>query len=69
MSPAQLLAGFQSLPLLPTSKLGPSSVDHWVVGFVYILGPGGWVSLMNSPVMLGIFLAASTPLDFFGQMF
>ena len=32
-------ASFQSLPLLPTSKLGPSDVDSLVDGFVYILGP------------------------------
>ena len=36
---AQLLAGFQSLPSLPTSKFGPSGADSWVGGFVYILGP------------------------------
>ena len=38
---AQLSAGFQSLPLLPTNKLGPSGADSWVGGFVYTLGPGG----------------------------
>ena len=38
---AQLSAGFQSLPLLLTSKLGPSGVDSRVGGFVYILGPCG----------------------------
>ena len=37
----QLLAGFQSLPLQPTSKLYPSGADSWVGGFVYILGPCG----------------------------
>ena len=36
---AQLLAGFQSLPLLPTSKLGSSGADSRVGGFVYVLGP------------------------------
>ena len=36
-----LLAGFQSLPLLPTNKLGPSGADSRVGGFVYILGPCG----------------------------
>ena len=36
---ALLSAGFQSLPPLPTSKLGPSSADSQVSGFVYILGP------------------------------
>ena len=33
-----LLAGFQSLLLLPTSKLGPSGAVSQVGGFVYILG-------------------------------
>ena len=31
------LSGFQSLPLLPTSKLCPSGADSYVGGFVYIL--------------------------------
>ena len=34
----QLSVGFQSLPLLPTSKLGPSGADSQVRGFVHILG-------------------------------
>ena len=34
----QLLAGFQSLPTLLTSKLGPSGADSQVGGFVCILG-------------------------------
>ena len=38
---APLSAGFQSLLLLPTSKLGPSGADAQVGGFVYILGPYG----------------------------
>ena len=33
------LGGSQSLPLLPTSKLGPCGADSWVGGFVYALGP------------------------------
>ena len=37
----QLLAVFQSLPTLPTSKLGPSGADSQVGGFVYVLGPCG----------------------------
>ena len=41
MELALLSAGFQSLPLLPTSKLGPSGADSWVGGFVYILEPCG----------------------------
>ena len=36
---ALLLAGFQSLPQLPTSKLGFSGADYQVGGFVYVLGP------------------------------
>ena len=35
---AWLSAGFQSLSLIPTSKLGPSGAYSQVVGFVYILG-------------------------------
>ena len=38
---AQLSAGFQSLALLPTSKLGPSGADSQVDWFVYVLGPCG----------------------------
>ena len=38
---AQLSASFQSLPLLPTSKLGPSGADSLVGGFEYVLGPCG----------------------------
>ena len=34
-----LSAGFQSLPPLPTIKLGPSGADSWVGGLVYVLGP------------------------------
>ena len=35
----QLSARFQSVPLLPTSKVGPSGADFQVSGFVYILEP------------------------------
>ena len=38
---AQLSPSFQSLPLLSTSKLGPSGVDSLVGVFEYVLGPGG----------------------------
>ena len=38
---APLSAGFQALPRLPTTKLGPCGADSWVGGFVYILGPCG----------------------------
>ena len=62
---AWLSAGFQPLPPLPTSKLGPSGADSRVGGFVYILGPCG--SPTNSPVRLGVSLAASNPTSFFSQ--
>ena len=40
--PLVLLSGtVQSLPPLPTIKLGPSGADSWVGGFVYVLGPYG----------------------------
>ena len=35
----QLFVSFQSLPPLPTSKVGPSVADSYVGGFVYALGP------------------------------
>ena len=41
MALAELSAGFQWLPPLPTNKLGSSGVDSQVDGFVYILGPCG----------------------------
>ena len=44
-----LLASFQSLPPLPTSKLGPSGADSQVGGFVYILGPCGSLQLTLLP--------------------
>ena len=62
---AQLSAGFQLLPSLLTSKLGPSGADSWVGRFVYILGPP-WVSPKNSPVRLGVPPAATTPIGFYG---
>ena len=41
MALAQLSAGFQSLPLLPTIKLGLSGADSWMGGLVHALGPYG----------------------------
>ena len=38
---AQLLTGFQSLPLPPTSKLDPSGAGSQVGCFVYVLEPCG----------------------------
>ena len=35
------LSRFQSLPPLPTSKLGPSGTDSWTGGSVHVLGPHG----------------------------
>ena len=64
---ALLSTSFQSLPLLPTSKLGPSGADSWVGGFVYVLGPCG--SPMDSPVRLGVSPTASTPTGFLSQRF
>ena len=43
MPPARLLAGFQSLLPLLTSKLGPSGADFQVGGFVYIVRPCGFL--------------------------
>ena len=61
----QLSAGFQSLPALPTSKLGPSGADSRVGGFVYILGPCG--PLQQA---LGDFSSATaTPTGFYCQRF
>ena len=64
----QLLAGFQSFPLLPTNKLGPSGADLWVGGFVY----GSrtlWVSPTNSPLRLGVSSATTNPIGSYSQRF
>ena len=44
---AQLSPQFQSLSLLPTSKLGPSGADSWVGGLVYVLGPCGSLNKLS----------------------
>ena len=44
---AWLFAGFQSLPLLPTSQSDPSGADSRVGGFVYILGPSNLLSCVS----------------------
>ena len=68
MTLAQLSAGFQLLPPLTTSKLGPSDA----------VAPGGWVcvhsrTLWVSPtkfaVRLGVSLADAIPIGFFSQKF
>ena len=56
---AQPSAGFQSLPLLPTSKLGPSGAYSWVGGFAYILEPRG--SLQQTLLWGWEFLLAPQP--------
>ena len=58
MAPAPLSTGLQSLPPLPTIKLGPSSAGSQVGGLVHTLGPcgslqwpllWGWESLLLPP--------------------
>ena len=69
MVSAPLSTGFQSLPLLPTIKLGLSGAGSQVGGLVHALGPCG-VSPMTSPVRLGVSpAAASTPKGVFTQRF
>ena len=68
LAPLWLLASFQSLPLLPISKLGPSGADSpggWVCVRSRIL----WVSLTKYPVRLGVSPAASTLIGIFSQRF
>ena len=64
---AQLLASFQSLPPLHTSKLGPSGAYSQVGGFVCPRTLR--VSPINSPVRQGVSPATSTPTGFFSQRF
>ena len=62
------LPGFQSLPPLPTIKLGPSGAGSRVGGLVHVLGPCG--SPRTSPVRLGVSPAAApTPTGSFNQRF
>ena len=64
MALAQLSSGFQSLPPLPTIKLGHSGADYQsVCAGSRTLG----VSPMNSPMSLGVSPAASTPKGVFSQ--
>ena len=60
MQLALLSAHFQSLPLLPTSKLGLSGADSWVGGFLYVLNPVGLSNELFSKV-------AATPTGFYSQ--
>ena len=50
MALAPLSAIFQSLPLLPTIKLGPSGADSRVGGLVHTLGPCG---SLQGPLLWG----------------
>ena len=60
MAPAALSARFQSLPLLPTIKLGPSCAHSRPL----------WVSPSTSPVRLRVSPAAApTPMGIFNQRF
>ena len=68
MALAPLSVGFQSLPPLPTSKVGLSGAASQVGGFVYILGRCG--SLQQTPMRLGVSPAAApTPTGVFNQKF
>ena len=68
MALAPLSVGFQSLPPLPTSKVGLSGAASQVGGFVYILGRCG--SLQQTPMRLGVSPAAApTPTGVFNQSF
>ena len=67
---APLSAVFQSLPPLPTIKLGPSGADSQVGGWACACFQPLWVSPMNSSVRLGVSpAAASTPTGVFNQWF
>ena len=68
MALAPLSACFQSLPLLPTIKLGPSGAD-FPGGWVCVLSRTSWVSPGNSPVRLGLSPTTSTPTGFYRQSF
>ena len=70
MALALLSAGFQSLPPLPTIKLGPFGADSRVGGWVCVRSRPLLVSPMNSSVRLGVSpAAASTPRGVFSQRF
>ena len=69
MALVPLSARFESLPPLPTIKLGPSGADSQVGGF-FVHFRTLWVSPTNSSVRLGVSSAAtSTPTGVFNQRF
>ena len=57
---AQLSAGFQSLPPLPTSKSGLSGADSQV-GSLCARSRALWVSLVNSPMRPGVSATPQPP--------
>ena len=70
MALAPFSAGFQSLPPLPTIKLGPSGADSRVGGWASACSRPLWVSPTNCPVRLGVSpTAASTLRGVFNQRF
>ena len=64
---APLSAGFQSLPPLPTSKLGPSGADSQVGGLCTFWDPVGLSNELSCEA--GSFSSTSTPTDVFSQRF
>ena len=57
---APLCAGFQSLPQLPTIKLGPSGADSQV-GSLCARSRALWVSPVNSPMRPGVSATPQPP--------
>ena len=67
---APLFARLQSLPPLPTIKLGPSGADSQVGRWACAHSRPLWISPTNSPVRLGVSPAApSTLMGVFNQRF
>ena len=66
---ARHLAGFQSLPPLATSKLGPSGADSQVGGWVCVRSRTPRVSPTNSSVKVRVSPTATTPTGVFSQRF
>ena len=63
---AAVSAGFLSLPLLPTSPVGPAGAESFPSGWACVHSRTLWVSPPNSPVRLGVCPAAtSTPTGVF----
>ena len=70
MACTPLSARFQSLPPLPTIKLGPSGAGSRVAGPMHALDPCGSLQQPLLPVRLGVSSAATpTPMGVFNQRF